>query len=47
MILFTSPGAGALAVVWTIGIFAIALGVLELILALRFRGHHQRKVATA
>ena len=47
VILIISPGAGALAVVWTIGIFSIALGVLELVLAMRLRGHHQRRVATA
>jgi len=47
VVLIINPGAGALAVVWTIGVFSIALGVLELVLAMRLRGHHQRRVATA
>jgi uncharacterized membrane protein HdeD (DUF308 family) len=36
------PGAGALAVLWWIGAFAIVFGVLELILAFRLRGVGQR-----
>ena len=47
VILIINPGAGALAVVWVIGAFSIALGVLNLILAMRLRGHHQRRTATA
>ena len=47
VILFANPGAGALAVVWLIGAFSIALGVLNLILAFRLRGHHQRRTARA
>jgi uncharacterized membrane protein HdeD (DUF308 family) len=47
VVLIINPGAGALAVVWTIGVFSIALGVLELVLAMRLRGHHQRRTATA
>jgi uncharacterized membrane protein HdeD (DUF308 family) len=47
VILFANPGAGALAVVWLIGAFSIALGVLNLVLAFRLRGHHQRRTATA
>ncbi|MGH7332888.1 MAG: HdeD family acid-resistance protein [Candidatus Rokuibacteriota bacterium] len=47
VILIVNPGAGALAVVWTIGVFSIALGVLELVLAVRLRSHHQRRAATA
>jgi uncharacterized membrane protein HdeD (DUF308 family) len=43
VILFVNPGAGALAVVWVIGAFSIALGVLNLILAMKLRGHHQRR----
>jgi len=47
VILIFNPGAGALAVVWTIGVFSIMLGVLNLILAMRLRGHHQRRTARA
>ena len=47
VILFVNPGAGALAVVWLIGVFSIVLGVIELILAFRLRGHHQRRTARA
>jgi len=47
VILFANPGAGALALVWLIGAFSIALGVLNLILAFRLRGHHQRRTARA
>lgn len=47
VVLIINPGAGALAVVWVIGAFSIALGVLNLILAMRLRGHHQRRAATA
>jgi uncharacterized membrane protein HdeD (DUF308 family) len=38
------PGAGALSVVWIIGIYAFATGVLLLVLAFRLRGvaRHQR-----
>ena len=47
VILFANPGAGALALVWLIGAFSIALGVVNLILAFRLRGHHQRRTAPA
>jgi len=47
VILFANPRAGALALVWLIGAFSIALGVLNLILAFRLRGHHQRRTARA
>jgi uncharacterized membrane protein HdeD (DUF308 family) len=47
VILFVYPAAGALAVVWMIGAFSIALGVLNLALAFRLRRHHQRRTATA
>ena len=47
VVLFANPGAGALAVVWVIGAFSIVLGVLELALAFRLRGHHQRRTARA
>ncbi len=38
------PGAGALALVWLIATFAIAFGILWIVLAFRLRKHH---VATA
>ena len=47
VILFANPGAGALAVVWLIGGFSIALGILNLVLAFRLRSHHQRGTARA
>jgi uncharacterized membrane protein HdeD (DUF308 family) len=47
VILFANPGAGALAVLWLIGVFSIIFGVVELILAFRLRGHHQRRTARA
>jgi uncharacterized membrane protein HdeD (DUF308 family) len=47
VILFANPGAGALAVVWLIGVFSIIFGIVELILAFRLRGHHQRRTARA
>jgi len=47
VVLFANPGAGALALVWVIGAFSIALGVLELALAFRLRGHHRRRTARA
>ena len=36
------PGAGALAVLWLIGIFAIIFGVLMIILAFKLRGLKKR-----
>jgi len=37
------PSLGALSLVWAIGSFAIAFGVLMLILAFRLRGIHERR----
>jgi uncharacterized membrane protein HdeD (DUF308 family) len=37
IVLFARPGEGALALVWVIGVFAIARGALLVMLALRFR----------
>ncbi len=40
------PGAGALAIVWIIGAYAVVLGALHVGLALRLRSHsHEPKVA--
>jgi uncharacterized membrane protein HdeD (DUF308 family) len=40
--LFAAPGAGALALAWTIGIFAILIGALLIALGFRLRGLHER-----
>jgi len=37
IILFTNPGAGALAVVWMIGIYAVIFGALMTFLGFKFR----------
>lgn len=42
LFLFAAPGAGALAVLWWIGAFAIVLGVLEIILGFRLKGLKDR-----
>jgi hypothetical protein len=38
ILLFVVPGAGTQGLVWVIGLFAIALGILLIIVALRIRG---------
>jgi uncharacterized membrane protein HdeD (DUF308 family) len=37
MFLYASPGAGALAVLWTIGTFAILLGIIAIVLGFKLR----------
>jgi uncharacterized membrane protein HdeD (DUF308 family) len=39
IIVLVAPGAGALALVWIIGIYAVAFGILHVALALRLRKH--------
>jgi uncharacterized membrane protein HdeD (DUF308 family) len=39
LLLFANPGAGALAVLWLIGAFAVAYGILLVIVAFKFRKH--------
>ncbi len=38
ILLFVFPGAGAVGLVWLIGVYAIAFGILLIVLALRLRG---------
>ena len=40
--LFGAPGAGALALAWTIGLFAIVIGAVLIALGFRLRGLHGR-----
>jgi uncharacterized membrane protein HdeD (DUF308 family) len=47
VVLFAWPAAGVLAVVWLIGVFSIALGVVNLALAFRLRQHRQERPAHA
>ena len=42
--LVAAPGAGALAVLWIIAAYAIALGVLLIVLGVRLRSHARRAV---
>lgn len=42
LFLFWQPGAGALAAIWILAVYAIAFGIFLLGLAFRLRGHLQR-----
>ena len=46
VLLFVFPGAGAVSVVWMIGIYAIVFGISEIIFAFRLRGL-RRELETA
>lgn len=47
IVLFVHPGAGALALVTVIGIFALIFGIVRIILAFELRNlHHQRPAAS-
>jgi uncharacterized membrane protein HdeD (DUF308 family) len=45
IIVATYPRAGALAVIWIIGVYAIVFGILFMILAFRYRRHTNQTVA--
>jgi uncharacterized membrane protein HdeD (DUF308 family) len=47
VLMIANPGAGALAVLWLIGAFAVAHGALLIILAFRLRRHGQAAPAAA
>lgn len=40
------PGTGALALIWLIAIYAVAIGIVMIVLALRLRAHQSRMSAT-
>jgi uncharacterized membrane protein HdeD (DUF308 family) len=46
-LMILNPGAGAMAVLWVIGVFAIAYGVMLVALAFRLRKHAAPRTATA
>jgi uncharacterized membrane protein HdeD (DUF308 family) len=47
VLMFISPGAGALAVLSLIAAFALLFGVLQIVLGFRLRSYAARKPATA
>jgi len=47
ILMILNPGAGAMAVLWIIGVFAIAYGALLVMLSFKLRKHASPRVATA
>jgi uncharacterized membrane protein HdeD (DUF308 family) len=45
VLVFFNPGAGALAIVWMIGIYALVFGVVLLVLAFRLRGLGEKQTS--
>ena len=45
--MIVNPGAGALAVLWLIGVFAVAYGALLVVLSFKLKKHAGPKVAAA
>jgi uncharacterized membrane protein HdeD (DUF308 family) len=41
ILLFVFPGAGAVSIIWAIGVYAIGFGISEIIFAFRLRGLRQ------
>jgi uncharacterized membrane protein HdeD (DUF308 family) len=46
-LMILNPGAGAMAVLWVIGVFAVAYGVMLVLLAFRLRKHAPSRTAAA
>jgi uncharacterized membrane protein HdeD (DUF308 family) len=42
---FFQPGAGALALIWVIGAYAVFFGMLLIVLAFKLKGHAGRAAA--
>jgi uncharacterized membrane protein HdeD (DUF308 family) len=47
IVMIVNPGAGAIAVLWLIGLFAVAYGALLVVLAFKLKKHAGPKVAAA
>jgi uncharacterized membrane protein HdeD (DUF308 family) len=47
ILMFIQPGAGALAVIWVIGAYAIAFGILLIWLGMRLKKHSEARTAPA
>ena len=45
IVMIVNPGAGAMAVLWLIGVFAVAYGALLVVLAFKLKKHAGPKVA--